>query len=61
MVCGLTVSTGETMNSYTYTMVHKVNAIKTFWTVTAGDNPNKPIKNELLQLTNSPHNNKNHN
>ena len=43
-------------------MVHKVNAMITFETVTAGDrmsinHPNKPIKNELLQLTNPIKNN----
>jgi hypothetical protein len=66
LFCGLTLSTGETINSYIYPTVHKVNAVITFETVTAGDRmcinlPNKPIKNELLQLTNPPHNNKNHN
>ena len=46
-----------------YLTVHKVNAVITFETVTAGDRmcinlPNKPIKNESLQLTNPPHDNK---
>jgi len=47
-------------------MVHTVNVMITMQTVTAGDrmsinHPNKPIKNELPQLTNLPHNNKNYN
>ena len=49
-----------------YCTVYKVNSMIKFWSVTAGyrisvNHPNKPIKNELLQLTNLPHNNKNNN